>query len=79
MVELIYALHAAGVVNGGKASLKHLFRVLGGVFDFEVGEYSRSFIDIKSRVKGDRTSFLDTLKRVLLRRMEESDRKPPRR
>jgi hypothetical protein len=77
-VELIYALHAAGVVGGGKTTLKKLFRTMGEVFDFEVKEFSRSFTDIKNRVKGDRTSFLDKLKRGLLLRMEEADRKPVR-
>jgi hypothetical protein len=77
-VELIYALHAAGVINDGKISLKHLFRVLGEVFDFEAGEYSRTFTDIKNRVKGERTSFLDTLKQLLRRRMEAADMKLPK-
>jgi hypothetical protein len=77
-VELLYALHEAGVINVGKASLKTLFRTMGEVFDFEVKEYSRSFTDIKNRIKGDRTTFLDTLKRKLLHRMEDADRKPGR-
>lgn len=78
-VELIYAIHASGAVNGGKATLKRLFSVMGDVFEFEVDEFSRAFMDIKNRVKGDRTSFLDRLKRGLLHRMEQADRKPPKR
>jgi hypothetical protein len=78
-VELIYALHTAGVINGGKASLKHLFRVLGEVFDFDVEGYSRTFTDIKRRVKGERTSFLNKLKHALLNRIEKSDLKPSKR
>ncbi len=77
-VELLYSLHAAGVVGGGKASLKTLFQVMGEVFDFEVKEYSRTFTDIKNRIKGDRTVFIDKLKDRLLRRMEDADRKPGR-
>lgn len=72
-VELIYAIHASGAVNGGKTTIKRLFRVMGEVFDFEVKEFSRAFIDIKGRVRGDRTKFLDVLKRSLISRMEESD------
>lgn len=78
-VELIYALYAAEVINDGKTTLKKLFRIMGEVFDFEVGEFSRTFTDIKNRVRGDRTAFLDKLKCKLLRRMEEADKKPPRR
>lgn len=77
-VELIYALYAAGVINGGKIFLKDLFRSMGELFDFEVREFSNYFMNIKNRVKGDRTTFLDKLKDRLLHRMEEADRKPPR-
>jgi primosomal protein N'' len=58
-----------------KPPSKKLFRTMGELFDFEVEEFSRTFTDIKNRVKGDRTTFLDKLKRGLLRRMEEAERK----
>ena len=77
-VELIYAIHASGHINNGKASLKKIFAVMGETFVFEVEEFSRVFIDIKNRVKGDRTAFLDELKQALMRIMEEADRKPSR-
>jgi hypothetical protein len=77
-VELIYSLHASGHVNNGKVSLKKLFAVMGEVFGFKVEEFSRVFIDIKNRVKGDRTAFLEELKQALIRIMEKADRKPSR-
>jgi hypothetical protein len=77
-VELIYTLHEVGVINGGKASLKTLFHTMGEVFGFDVKEYANYFMNIKRRIKGDRTTFLDTLKRKLLHRMEEADGKPGR-
>jgi len=77
-VELVYALHSVGYADGGQASLKKLFAYLGEVFDIEVKEFSRTFIDVKNRVKGDRTSFLDELKRVLIERIEKADEKPSR-
>jgi hypothetical protein len=77
-VELIYALHASGHINNGEVSLKKIFAVMGEAFDFKVEEFSRVFIDIKNRVKGDRTAFLDELKQALMRIMEEVDRKPSR-
>jgi hypothetical protein len=77
-IELLYALYAAGVVGDGKASLKNLFQVMGEVFDFEVKEYANYFMNIKRRIKGDRTTFIDKLKGGLLRRMEDADRKPGR-
>ena len=77
-VELIYALHASGHINNGKVSLKKIFAVMGESFGFEVEEFSRVFIDIKNRVKGDRTAFLEELKQALIRIMEEADRKSSR-
>jgi hypothetical protein len=76
-VELLYALYAASVINGGKVTLKKLFRTMGEVFGIEVREFSIHFMNIKNRVKGDRTQFLDSLKQAILRRMEDADRKPP--
>ena len=77
-VEFIYAFHAVGYANDGKVSLTELFQEMGEVFDIEVKEFSRTFINIKNRSKGDRTKFLDTLKRELLRKIEEADGKTPR-
>jgi hypothetical protein len=78
LVELVYAIHASGYTNNGKTSLKELFTVMGEVFDIEVKKFYRSFKDIKNRVKGDRTRFLDELKQALTDKMEKSDRKPSR-
>jgi len=75
-VELIYALHAIGYVNDGKISLKEMFYEMGEVFDIEVKDFSRTFMDIK--IRSDRTLFLDELKRVLIERIEKADEKPAR-
>ncbi|GHT39137.1 hypothetical protein FACS189437_01660 [Bacteroidia bacterium] len=75
-VEWIYALCGVLNLNGGKVTLKDLFDVFNGIFGLEVKEFSLYFTSIKNRKKGDRTAFLDTEKRLLMQRMEESDRKP---
>jgi hypothetical protein len=72
-VELVYALHAAGKL--GEVSLKNAFAVLSEMFDMEVKNYYRLFWDIKNRVKGDRTVFLDSLKKVMAALMEKLDGK----
>jgi len=74
-VELVYALHAVGYANDGKVSLTELFQEMGEVFDIEVKEFSRAFTNIKNRTKGDRTKFIDALKRELLRKIDEADDK----
>ena len=49
---------------------------MGEVYDFVVKDFSRVFIDIKNRVKGERTVFLEELKQALIRIMEDADRRP---
>jgi hypothetical protein len=75
-VELIYALHEAGCLNGGKATLKEIFDTFCTLFDMDIRNFSRCFTGIKDRMKGDRTAFMDKLKRALAAKPEESDRKP---
>ena len=77
-VELVYALHATGSINHGKIFLKELFAAMGELFDFEVKEFSNYFMNLKGRKDGKRTQFLNELAAVLLRKMEESDRRPSR-
>jgi hypothetical protein len=77
-VELIYALYAVKRINNGKTSLKELFRQMGEIFDFDVKEFSNYFMNIKHRTDRCRTKFLDRLKETLLKKMEDTDRKPSR-
>jgi hypothetical protein len=51
---------------------------MGEIFDFDVKEFSNYFMNTKNRTDGKRTKFMDLLKDAVLGRMEESDRKPPR-
>lgn len=78
LVELVYALHEAGYFNQGNIYLKDLFAEIGESFGIETKHFSLYFTSIKNRVKGDRTKFLDELKRILVSRMESDDRKPTR-
>jgi hypothetical protein len=72
LVELVYALHEAGKLGG--SSLKEAFSVLGEVFGIEIKNHYRLFWDVKNRVKGRRTVFLDLLKTAIITLMEKSDR-----
>jgi hypothetical protein len=71
LVELIYALNAAGVINNGTADIKELASVFEQVFNIELGDYYRTFLEIRSR-KMNNTKFIDLLKDKLVKRMEES-------
>jgi hypothetical protein len=74
-VELIYALYLVKRINGGKISLKNLFRQMGEIFEFEVKEYANYFMNIKNRTDENRTKFTDLLKDAVLGRMEGADKK----
>jgi hypothetical protein len=71
LVELFYTLHEAECL--GSIKLNDLFAVVGEIFDCKVKSYYRLFWDIKNRVKGDRTAFMDRLRTVLITKMEKGD------
>ncbi|MDR0603715.1 MAG: RteC domain-containing protein [Bacteroidales bacterium] len=76
LVELIYALYEMECFE--KISLKKLFNIVGKLFNVEIKDYSRVFTDIRNRTTKERLKFLYSLIRVLDRRMEKDDLKPPR-
>ena len=72
LVELLYALQQSGMLNGGKATIKDLADFFGDAFTVDLGNYYRSFQELRIRKK-NRTSFLDDLKTRLIRYMDETD------
>jgi hypothetical protein len=72
LIELIYALHAESLFNDGNAELKETVSHFETMFNIELGQFNRTFLEIRSR-KSDRTKFLTTLTRTLEHRMENAD------
>lgn len=72
LVELLYALHCEGVFNNGSTGLKELAGFFEAAFEVDLGQYHRTFLEIRGRKSG-RTKFLNTLQENLLRRMDEAD------
>jgi len=72
LIELIYALHCSKAINNGKLNLKDLTLVCEQLFNVEVKNIYRKFLDVKGR-KNDQTKFLDSLKKALLNKINESD------
>lgn len=72
LIESIYALHAAGVFNNGKADLKDIAEYFQQIFDIDLGQYNRVFYDIRSR-KNNKTKFVDSLKDALSKRIKDTD------
>jgi hypothetical protein len=72
LVELMYALHTEGVFNNGAADLKEIAEYFEHIYDIDLGQYRRVFLEIRAR-KSDKTKFVTTLNDQLLKRMEDSD------
>lgn len=72
LVELIYALHAESVLSNGKAELKETAAYFEKMFDIDLGQFHRAFLEIRGR-KSDRTKFLTALTNTLVARMDDAD------
>lgn len=72
LIELLYALQSEGAFNNGRADLKEIMDQFERTFNIDLGQYRRTFLEIRTR-KSDRTKYLNTLKIILKKRMDDSD------
>lgn len=72
LAELIYAIDTAKCINHGNINLKKLTAYLEDIFNVNVGDIYRIYLEIRER-KGSRTQFLDRLKEKLTERMDGVD------
>lgn len=70
LIELIYALHASGVISHGKIGIRKLTLIFQILFRIPLGDVHHSFHRMKDRA-GTRTSFLDHLKMSLEQYMDK--------
>ncbi|MEA1786114.1 RteC domain-containing protein [Arenibacter sp. GZD96] len=73
MTELIYALHYARAINDGNSDIQEIALTLQQLFHFELGDFYKTFNDIKARKKS-RTKFLDELSMGLITQLDKEDR-----
>ena len=72
LIELLYALQSEKVFNNGSTDLREIAEYLENIFNVDLGQYRRTFLEIRVR-KTERTKFLNTLKETLEKRMNNSD------
>jgi hypothetical protein len=72
LIELLYGIQCLGSLNNAKVELRQIARLFEAAFNVELGNYSRAFQEIRIRKKG-RTAFIDRMKEMLLKRMDEAD------
>ncbi len=73
LVELIYALHATGAIGPSTISLKNLTYAFADLFNVELGNISRTFLELIGR--SNQTKFMDSLKCNLQSKMQKVDEK----
>jgi len=69
LIELLYALDAAGCFNFGKASLNLIAAHFEKVFNTDLSHFPRDFYEMRIRL--DRMPFIDKLKNLLKKRMDD--------
>ena len=73
LVEFIYAIYAGKCFNNGNTSLKDIAFCCEVIFNIEIGDFYRIFLEIRNRKK-NRTQFLDKLRDKIQKMMDELDR-----
>lgn len=71
LIELIYALHATATINNGQMDIKELATIFQHLLNIDLGEYYRTYIEIRSR-KIKPTRFLDRMTQHLQKRMAQA-------
>lgn len=74
LIELLYALQTEGVFNNGNADLKEIASYFEKIFNIDLGQFNRVFLEIRIR-KSSQTKFLDSLKETLTKRINNADEK----
>ncbi|NBL65945.1 tetracycline regulation of excision, RteC [Flavobacterium sp. NST-5] len=74
LTELLYALNSEAVFNNGNADIKDIANYLEYVFDIDLGDYYRTFLELRMR-KTSRTKFLSSLTDSLIKKMDDADEK----
>ena len=71
--EILYALHFSDAVNDGNTTIRELAETMGYIFNIDVTkDIYKYYMEIKQR-KIEKAKFLDYIKAILKRRIEEDD------
>lgn len=70
LIELIYALHCVESFNNGAGNIKQIASAFEAAFNVNLGDYYRTFQDIRIRKKSQ-TPFLDQMREKFIHRLNE--------
>ncbi|GHT41482.1 hypothetical protein FACS189437_08450 [Bacteroidia bacterium] len=68
LIELLYALDAVGCFNSGSVSLNQIAAYFENIFNTDLSNFPRDFYEM--RIRNDQTPFMDKLKNLLKKRMD---------
>lgn len=74
LIELIYSLHYQGVFDNGNSDIRLIAEYFERAFNVDLGNFYHTYLEIRNR-KINRTKFLDALRDILIRKMDEHDEK----
>ncbi|WP_223826696.1 RteC domain-containing protein [Flagellimonas sp. S3867] len=72
LTELVYALYYSGAINNGRADIKQIANAFEKIFNFSLGDFYRTYIEICSRKK-DRLKFLNEMNYIISNKMKRGD------
>jgi len=73
LVELAYGISFTGMINNGGIEIKTIIKIFEQLFDVDLKDYSRIFLDARRR-KIDRIKYLTMMKNALENAMDEFDK-----
>jgi hypothetical protein len=74
LIELIYSLHYQGVFDNGNNDIRIVAQYFECAFDIDLGNFYQTYLELRNR-KMNRTKFLDALRDILIKKMDEQDEK----
>lgn len=78
-VEWIYGPDSLNNFNDGNVTMKELIEHIGSTLGIEVKDYSGCYVAMRDRIDESRTTYLDSMREALMKRMEKDDEKKYRR
>lgn len=73
LVELAYGIYFTGMINNGGVEIKTIIEIFERLFDVDLKDYSRIFLDARRR-KIDRIKYLNIMRGALENAMDEFDK-----
>ncbi|MBS1529739.1 MAG: RteC domain-containing protein [Bacteroidetes bacterium] len=73
LVELAYAIYDTMQINNGEVDISDIIDWLENTLHVSLGRYYKRFAEMKLRKNVSRTRFIDHMREMLLRHMDESD------